>query len=292
MTPTVSCVIPTHGRASFLAEALGSLLAQTRAVDEIVVVTDVHDADTEAVVAEVAARTLVPLRLLGPAASTGASSSRNRGAATARGSHLLFLDDDDVLAPSYVEEVCALFALEPGCDAVLCDIREFREGAPDVPHPVRPDLDVRLTFETWTDLTGSNLVLRRSVFEQMQGFDEELPVQNDADFAVRFLSAGYSFRVLHRPLVGVRRHDSGQLTDWSLRRAEGMSTFYRKHRGRMGALTRRRFRFRIHRMRFEGAGSMRERTVSVVHMVLLADPSHVRAAFGRLARGAGRSATR
>lgn len=86
MTQTISVVIPTLGRAS-LQRAVQSVLDQTRAIDELIVV-----ADTDEVV------TLPPdnrIKLLHDPFHRGPAKCRQLGIDVARGSVIALLDDDD-----------------------------------------------------------------------------------------------------------------------------------------------------------------------------------------------------
>lgn len=85
----LTCLIPAFNAEPFIAEALGSVLAQRRQVDEILVVDD-GSTDRTAEIAERWGARVV--RLPG---NRGAGAARNRGAELARGEVLLWLDADD-----------------------------------------------------------------------------------------------------------------------------------------------------------------------------------------------------
>jgi glycosyltransferase involved in cell wall biosynthesis len=82
-------VIPTYGRPEFLAEALASVLAQTYADFECVVV---DDASPEPAVLPDDPR----VRLVRRERNGGPPAARNTGIDNARGRYIAFLDDDDV----------------------------------------------------------------------------------------------------------------------------------------------------------------------------------------------------
>jgi glycosyltransferase involved in cell wall biosynthesis len=92
VTPTFSVVIPTYGRPEFLAEAVASVLAQTFADFECVVV---DDASPEPAVLPADPR----VRLVRRDRNGGPPAARNTGMDDARGTYIAFLDDDDVWAP-------------------------------------------------------------------------------------------------------------------------------------------------------------------------------------------------
>src|SRR4051794_33568080 len=91
---SVSVIVPVHNGAEFLAEALNSLLAQTRRPDQIIVV---DDGSTDGS-ADVASRFGTEVTLVRQE-NRGPSSARNRGLDLASGSHVGFLDADDLWVP-------------------------------------------------------------------------------------------------------------------------------------------------------------------------------------------------
>ncbi len=89
LDPTFSIVIPTFGRPAFLGEALASVLGQTCADFECIVVDDASP--------EPAALAPDPrLRLVRRERNGGPAAARNTGIEAARGRYVAFLDDDDV----------------------------------------------------------------------------------------------------------------------------------------------------------------------------------------------------
>ena len=92
--PTLSILIPSlASRAPLLARLRACLARQGRA-SEIEILTDVDDGQ----------------------ATTGAK--RNRLVARARGAYLCHVDDDDLVAPDYLDAILAAIAENPGVDAV------------------------------------------------------------------------------------------------------------------------------------------------------------------------------
>src|SRR4051812_10604678 len=100
--PSLSFIIPLHNRAGELPQTLDCLLAQTRGDWEAVVVDD-HSTDAAADVARGYATRdsrikVVPL----PDPKRGASAGRNFGVAQSSGELIVFLDSDDLVAPTCV----------------------------------------------------------------------------------------------------------------------------------------------------------------------------------------------
>ena len=99
--PSVSTVIPTYNRPTFLREALASVLAQTYQDSETIVVDDgstnaARDATRQIVEEYARARSHSIRYLFQP--RRGVSAARNRGVAASQGELLAFLDSDDVWA--------------------------------------------------------------------------------------------------------------------------------------------------------------------------------------------------
>src|SRR4051812_35685219 len=102
MKSGVSLIIPTHGTAPFLREALQSGTTQTCAPDEIIIVDDGSECairDEKAALAQQYGCLFIPND-----ERRGAAFARNAGAAAATGEFICFLDHDDVLLPASIEK--------------------------------------------------------------------------------------------------------------------------------------------------------------------------------------------
>ena len=252
----VDCVIPTHGRPHYLHEALESVLAQSCVPHTITVVSDDDDLESREVVAglhpgSVGPRVTFVHRRSG---APGASASRNLGAGAGRSPVLAFLDDDDTWEPTYLEHAVARLTHER-VDAVVTATQKFSLAGPGAVKVPLEGLDARGAFRRSPGVTGSNILLLRSAFDAVGGFDPSMPVQNDRDFFLRLLLSRVSYAVEPVPLVGVRQHAQGRLTDATDRRADGILLFEAKHGARFSWWDRRTIRYLSHYTRMSAASS-------------------------------------
>ena len=196
----VSVVIPTYNCASFLVEALESVIAQTRSADEIIVVNDGSTDETEEVLQPYADRIL----LLGQE-NRGVSVARNNGIARATGDWVAFLDADDVWKPQKLGQ--QLEGID-GDDSVVCLHTNFftfgDQSSANAPFPPflegRHDASTLLSGDGWV-CPSSALVKRtaRARFKEWAAQAEDVIYFADLTFEG-------PFRYLPEPLVGHRAH--------------------------------------------------------------------------------------
>ena len=227
----ISCILPTHARPRELRAALDSVASQTTNPLEVLVVLDVDDPQTENVVDDFAQHGF-PIKLLTNQAQPGASGSRNLGAACAAGEVLAFLDDDDVWAPSYLATAVAHLQSED-VDMVVTGIRRVRPDGGVQRMVMSAQVEPPKWFDRNPGLTGSNVLLRKAIFDRVGGFDPALPVMNDWDFLVRVLACGARYAVVDDLLVEWRDHDGDRISTPTERRAKGIEAFAAKHRNAM-----------------------------------------------------------
>jgi GT2 family glycosyltransferase len=112
----ISVVIPTYNRAHLLGHALKSVMEQTHAPLEVIVVDDGSVDGTE----QVAASTPGPIRFIRQE-NSGAGAARNRGMREARGEFVAFLDSDDKWVPSKLATQLAVHRALPEIGWTLTD---------------------------------------------------------------------------------------------------------------------------------------------------------------------------
>lgn len=208
--PKVSVVIPTRDRPDCLAEAVASVLAQSRPVFEVIVVDDASR-DPEAIRAALGNDPRV--RLLRNERSMGGGGTRNLGIANAEGDLIGFLDDDDIWRPEKLERQVAVWcrAADPERTLVYCAL-EVRGRGGDVRLPARGiGVEEDVGDYLWRRggwIQTSSLLLPRPLALEI-GFRAELPAHQDWDFVIRLAEFGGAFAFLSEPLVVYRDDHAG-----------------------------------------------------------------------------------
>jgi glycosyltransferase involved in cell wall biosynthesis len=183
--PLVSVIIPTYNRAGKIARSVKSVLRQTYAPLEIVVVDDGSTDDTTSVVGAIVRNHGNVTYHHQP--NRGCAAARNEGLRLARGELLAFLDSDDAWLPKAAESlVDALLAT--GADFVYSPaIESYADGQSRVNHPVaagRPEAFAQEHFLE-TNVRNGAFMFRRSVLATVPGLDEGLTHNEDSDFIQR-----------------------------------------------------------------------------------------------------------
>ena len=118
--PLVSVVLPVHNRPRHLAEAAGSILAQTLQEWEMIIVDDCSDnPETARIIADIAARDS-RIRVIRRETNGGPAAARNTAIAAAAAPLVAFMDDDDISEPQRLEKQLAFLQAHPEVAAVAC----------------------------------------------------------------------------------------------------------------------------------------------------------------------------
>jgi glycosyltransferase involved in cell wall biosynthesis len=111
--PLVTVCIPSYMRPELLEAALRSVVAQDYPALEIVVGDDSPDDSAAPVVERVRSATAIPLRYWRNLPKLGQNANVNRLFHEARGSYLLLLHDDDLLAPGAIAALMSPILRDP-----------------------------------------------------------------------------------------------------------------------------------------------------------------------------------
>ena len=204
----VSTIIPTYNRVDLVQRAIDSALAQTRPVDEIIVV---DDGSTDGTGDVLRSRYGDAIRYHWQA-NAGVSAARNLGMSLARGDYFALLDSDDVWLPDKTRMQAAYLDAHPHIGMVLCDVsRVDGDGAPidvfrrrdAIPRDGWVLADVLMN----PALAPASAMFRRAVYAQTGGFDTTLRTAEDIDFHLR-VARHWQIGVVETTLVeAMRGHD-------------------------------------------------------------------------------------
>ncbi|MEJ2687836.1 MAG: glycosyltransferase family 2 protein [Gammaproteobacteria bacterium] len=124
---TISVIIATFNRPVLLTEAVESVLQQSRAVHETIIVDDgsIPPVDVEGLTKRFGTK----LRVIRNREPQGLAWARNQGVESARGDYIVHLDDDDLYAPQLVEHCAAVLDEDPRTQLVFIGVEGFGSRA-------------------------------------------------------------------------------------------------------------------------------------------------------------------
>ena len=181
--PFFSVIIPCFNRAAFLSEAITSVLGQTFADFELIIV---DDGSTDATKNVAGSYNDDRIRYIAQE-HAGVSAARNHGLRRAQAKYIAFLDSDDRFKPGKLERAHAVIQNHPEAMIVHTDELWFRNGTVLNQKKIhaKPDGDVFVRALTLCCISNSTVVANKKVFETIGVFDEVLPACEDYDLWLR-----------------------------------------------------------------------------------------------------------
>ncbi len=209
----VSTIIPTYNRRELVIRAIDSVLAQTHRIDEIIVIDDGSIDGTGEALRERYGDRIRYVRQ----ANAGVSAARNHGLRLAKGRYIALLDSDDEWLPEKTERQVALLQANPGFGMVLCDVRcvDATGATIEIVHRrdvIREDGPALRWVLRSPALAPASAIMRREVYEDIGGFDENLRTAEDIDFHLR-VARRWPMGVVEAPLVRTLRGHDGLSAD-------------------------------------------------------------------------------
>lgn len=214
-SPKVSVIIPTYNRADLLRQAIRSVLLQTYDNFEIIIVDDGSTDNTSAVVGSFSDDRI---RYFWQE-NQERSAARNNGIREARGEYLAFLDSDDVWLSDRLAIQTKL--LECHSQSPLAHGKYLRIDennalvSPMEAYHRSNDIEVRdysQDLELGCCVGILTVLVRRSAFEAVGGFDQQLSLAEDWDMWLRISELG-PFCAVHVPVSALRVHEDNSTND-------------------------------------------------------------------------------
>lgn len=203
--PLVSVIIPAYNSEDFIQQAIESVLCQTHANLEVIVVDDGSSDKTPEIVKALASSD--PRVSYIHQINQGQSSARNAGIDKARGRYIAFLDSDDIMLPNKIEEQVSYLEHNPACGLSYCKIFHFFERDSDrlfyfkLPHPSGYLFEELLAGNFINPLSA---VVRKDLLDKFGGFPSELKFAEDQCLWLKLSYHRVRFDYLDKPLAHYR----------------------------------------------------------------------------------------
>lgn len=181
--PLVSVILPVWNREHLVIQAINSVRQQIYTNWELIIVDDGStDRSAEAIAGFLEDKRIKYLRM----PHQGVSAARNVGLANSRGNLIAYLDSDDLWYPAFLARMVEVFDAAPDRDWAYAAklLSDASDGTRRILHQAADH----------TSLLNGNVIPmtavmhRRSLYEQVGGFDEELVRYVDWDMVLRFMA--------------------------------------------------------------------------------------------------------
>jgi len=223
--PLVSIIIPTRDRVQLLKRCVESVRAVTKYEPFEIVVVDNGSVEAETLAFFRQSGDDKHIRVIAEPGPFNYSRLNNRAAKQTRGEILVFLNNDtEIDDPAWLTEMVSHAArVEVGVvgarlwypdgtlqhGGVILGLGGVAGHAfPHIPRGHPGYFNRAMLQQNCSAVTGACMAVRRNVFEELGGFDEEnLGVSfNDIDFCLRATEAGY--RIVWTPYANLIHHES------------------------------------------------------------------------------------
>ncbi len=203
LSPRISVIVPAHNAARYLYGALHSILNQSIADIEVIVANDASSDSTRSIAEAICDDRVRVLDL----PRGGLASTRNRGAAVAKGRFLAFADADDLNASRRLEKQLEILDSDLSIGAVGCDQVIFSDDGSVIQRGIFPVSPGACEVAAYSyNPMSSAIVIRRELFEAVGGYCEGMELAEDYELNTRLIRARARLSNVPLPLYFYRYH--------------------------------------------------------------------------------------
>ena len=219
-SPRVSVVLPIYNGSAYLRQSIGSVLAQSATDFELLICDDGSKDDSRAIAESFDDPRIT---LLANEANHGLFPTLNRLVAAARGTHIRFWSQDDVMKPQCLASEARFWSEHPSLALIYCQAAVRDEsrtvvvvpGSDPTPVVIEPWLSTQIAF--YFGCIQGNIAMvsvRKEILDQVGPF-ANLRVSGDFEMWTR-IALQHAIGFIREPLVELRSHDD----QFSRRRGE------------------------------------------------------------------------
>jgi glycosyltransferase involved in cell wall biosynthesis len=205
--PKVSVVIPCFNNETTIIETLNCILNQEYKDIEVIIVNDGSKDNSKEVITDFIINKS-NLNLINQN-NSGPSNSRNTGSETASGKYLLFLDADDLIAPSFIKKSVELLEKDEKLNIVYSKAEFF-----DAKKGIWNLSDFKMPNFLIDNCIPITALIRTEVFRKVGKFDEKLGFTEDWELWIRIvLQFGGVYQIPEVLFYYRQRYDKSSITD-------------------------------------------------------------------------------
>ncbi|MCF7865355.1 MAG: glycosyltransferase family 2 protein [Candidatus Pacebacteria bacterium] len=195
--PYISVIIPVYNCASYIKEAIDSVLRQQYSQLEILVVDDGSTDGTLKVLKEYGDQIVIIEQ-----ENKGPSSARNAGIKRAKGEIIGFVDSDDMWTSNHLEVLLPLLQNDPACMLArgYVEFVRFRDN--------QSKEIVERTEGLFMEALVGACLYRADTFKVVGLFDETMRSGEDFDWNIRFSESGLPQTIIKDIVLSYRRHEN------------------------------------------------------------------------------------
>lgn len=180
----VSLIVPVYNTGKYLNKCIDSLLAQTLADIEILLINDGSKDNADEIIRTYKDKRIVYIKK----DNEGIGKTRNLGIEKATGEYLAFVDSDDYLAKEFCEKMYNK-AIKDHCDLVICDYFEDNHSLVGIKFTSFADTNLEETPDLLNNINlgPCNKLYKKDLFQNKANRFVENKKYEDAPFVVRML---------------------------------------------------------------------------------------------------------
>jgi glycosyltransferase involved in cell wall biosynthesis len=202
--PLVSIIMPTFNHAQFICESLDSVLSQEYSNWECIIVDDGSTDATKSTIERYLKDTRFQYYYK---ANEGAARAKNFAIDKSKGTYILPLDSDDIIANTYLIKAIGLLERNNNLEIVYCEATIF--GAENKKWDI-PAYDYKLLLIY--NMIFNSAVFKRKNFKKVGGYDNDNSLE-DWDLWIKLLEAGGDVYQIPEILFYYRAHKEGSVTN-------------------------------------------------------------------------------
>lgn len=216
MKPSITILLASYNRLSFLQESVASCLQQSGDDFDVLIVDDGSGEETREWLRTIQSdRVSVVFQ-----ENKGVAVARQRGLEEAKGKYICILDSDDSLVPDALKEMRLAMNRTPEVSIYYTNNREIYPGGGKKRSQYKQfdnpqDFLWAFMIMPRVPFKHSGTLFKRDVALSMGGYDTSLPCKIDIDFMLKFLANDYLPILIETPLVNFNFHsDSISRNRW------------------------------------------------------------------------------